>query len=93
MVIGIVQLELAIEWAMSIKDKRRVVKRLKDRLRNRFNVSVAEVGDNELWRSAVIGVAAVGNDAKFLQSVCQKIVNFVEEYGDAELSDYSIEIL
>ena len=46
-----------------------------------------------MWRSAVIGIAIVGNDARYLQGVAQKIVNYVEEYNDAEVEDYSIEII
>ena len=93
MLIGIIQLELSIPWANSLKDKRRAVKGLKEKIGQRFNASVAEVGDNEIWRSSVIGIATVGNDAKFLQSACQKIVNFAEEYGDADVADFSIEII
>ena len=93
MLIGIIQLELSIPWANSLKDKRRAIKGLKEKIGRRFNASVAEVGDNDIWRSAILGVATVGNDAKFLQSVCQKIVNFVEEYDDADLADFSIEVI
>ena len=93
MLVATIQLELSIPWANSLKDKRRAVKSLKDKLGNRFNVSVAEVGDLEIWRSSVIGVAAVANDAQFLQSVAQKIVNFVEEFSEANLEDFAIEII
>ncbi len=93
MLIAAIQIELSIPWAMSLKDKRHAVKGLKEKIRHRFHCSSAEVGDNEVWRSAVIGVAVVGNDAKFLQSVSQKIVNFAEEYPDANVEDFSIEII
>lgn len=93
MLIGAVQLELSIPWAESLKDKRHAIKGLKQRLHQRFNVSAAEVGDADKWRTAIIGVAAVANDAQFLQSVCQKVVNFVEEHGDTVLDDFTIEII
>ncbi len=93
MFIGTVQLEISIPWAMSLKDKRRAIKSLKERMQNRFNASVAEVGDNDVWRSAILGVATVANDVRFLQSVCQKIVNFVEENADTELADFTVEII
>ncbi|MEZ6194402.1 MAG: DUF503 domain-containing protein [Planctomycetota bacterium] len=93
MLIGVVQLELSIPWADCLKDKRRAIKGLKERLHRRFNVSAAEVGDPDIWRTAVLGIAAVANDAQFLQSVCQKVVNFVEENGDTVLDDFSIEII
>ena len=91
--VAILQLELSIPWAMSLKDKRRAVKGLKERLGRRFNISIAEVADNDVWRSAVLGVAAVGNDPRFLQSVCQNIVNYAEECTDTTLEDYQVEIL
>lgn len=93
MLVGIIQLELSIPWAQGLKDKRRAIKGLKERIHRRFNAAAAEVGDNDVWRSAVIGVVTVGNDAKFLQSVCQKIVNFVEENQDARLEDFTIEVI
>lgn len=93
MLIAAIQLELSIPWALSLKDKRRAVKGLKERLHRRYNCATAEVADNDIWRSAVIGIALVGNDARFLQSMAQKIVNYVEEYNDAVLEDYSIEII
>lgn len=93
LVVGIVQVELSIPWADSLKDKRRAVKGLKEKVRNRFNVSVAEVDDNDVWRRAVLGIAAAANDVKFIQSVCQKVVNFIEEYPDTVLDDYTVEII
>ena len=93
MIIGAIQIELAIPWALSIKDKRRAIKGLIQRVQTRFHASCAEVGDNERWRSAVLGVAVVGNDVKHLQSVCQKIVNFIEEHEDTRLEDFAIEII
>lgn len=78
---------------MSLKDKRRAIKGLKERLRRRFNLAVAEVGDNDYWRSCVLGAVTVGNDVRFIQSVCQKVVNFVEESTETTLEDYSVEII
>jgi uncharacterized protein YlxP (DUF503 family) len=93
MFVGVIQLELSIPWAMSLKDKRQVVRSLKDRLRNTFNLAVAEVGENEAWRTAVIGMTTVGNDAKFIRSVCDKIVHWVEENCEATVEDYEVEVL
>ncbi len=93
MLIAAIQIELSIPWAMSLKDKRHAVKGLKEKIRHRFHCSAAEVADNEMWRSAVLGIAVVANDPKFLQSVAQKIINFAEEYPDANVEDFSIEII
>ena len=93
MKVGIVQMEVSIPWANSLKDKRRAIRSLKERISSRYNVSVAEVGDNEVWRSSVLGLATVANDAKFIQGVCQKVVNFVEEDTRTNLEDFTIEII
>lgn len=93
MVIGIIQFELSIPWAESLKDKRSVVKSLKDKIRRKFNVSVAEVGANDEWRTAMIGMATVGNETKFVQSVCDNVVRWVEENCEANVEDYEVEIL
>jgi hypothetical protein len=72
MVVGILRLTLYIHGASSLKDKRQVVRKVVDRLRGRFNVSVAEVGDNDVWQRAVIGIAAIANDHSFVNEVLDK---------------------
>ncbi len=72
MVVGILRLTLYIHGASSLKDKRRVLRKVVDRLRSRFNVSVAEVGDNDVWQRAVVGICAVANDKSFVNEVLDK---------------------
>jgi uncharacterized protein len=72
MVVGVLRLTLYIQGASSLKDKRQVVRKVVDRLRSRFNVAVAEVGDNDVWQRAVIGIAAVANDRSFVNEVLDK---------------------
>src|SRR3954447_3492057 len=72
MVVGILRLTLYIHGAASLKDKRQVLRKVVDRLRSRFNVSVAEVADNDVWQRAVIGIAAVANDRSFVNEVLDK---------------------
>ena len=72
MVVGILRLTLYIHGAASLKDKRQVLRKVVDRLRSRFNVSVAEVGENDVWQRAVIGIAAVANDHSFVNEVLDK---------------------
>ncbi len=91
--IGVCTVELYLPDNGSLKGKRRVVKSLKERLKNRFNVSVAEVGNHDLLQRAAIGVAMIGNDAKQLNSRLDKIVNYIESTGTAVLTDHHIEIL
>ena len=91
--IGILTLHLAIDQADSLKDKRQVVRSLAQRLRNKFNVSVAEVDDLNLWRRAVLGVAVVSNDSRFANQILSKVVDHVEDDFRVVLDDYGIEML
>jgi uncharacterized protein YlxP (DUF503 family) len=72
-VVGVLTLELRIEHAHSLKDKRQVVKSLKDRLRHKFNVSVAEIDDQDLHNSAVIAAAAVSSSRDFAEKVLRAV--------------------
>jgi uncharacterized protein YlxP (DUF503 family) len=72
MVVGILRLTFYISGAASLKDKRQVLRKVVDRLRARFNVSVAEVGDNDVWQRAVVGICAVANDHSFVNEVLDK---------------------
>jgi len=93
MVVGLLQLDLMIRGARSLKEKRRAIKSYKDRIRARFNVSIAEVGDHELYQRAEVAVACVGTDVPFVQSVLQKVTNLVPYVRNLELVDHYIEIL
>ena len=81
MVVGILRFTLQIPAAGSLKAKRHVLRKVVDRIRARFNVSVAEVGDNDLWQTAVVGVSAVGNDRAFVNEVLDKVLASVDEGG------------
>jgi uncharacterized protein YlxP (DUF503 family) len=72
MVVGVLRLTLYIHGASSLKDKRQVLRKVVDRLRSRFNVSVAEVGDNDVWQRAVVGICAVANERAFVNEVLDK---------------------
>lgn len=93
MTIGILQLELRIQQADSLKDKRRVIKSLRDRIANRHNVSIAEVGALDEYRRSFIGIAMVANDKRFVESALSKLVDFIRTNPDAILQDYKIELL
>jgi len=92
MVVGTLNLKLAIFGAYSLKDKRRAVNSLKDRLKSRFNVSVAEVGSLDRWQQAEIGVALVANDGQFVRSVLDKLVEYVRQDTWTSLVDCEREI-
>jgi uncharacterized protein len=91
--IGVLTLHLSIEQADSLKDKRQVIRSLVAHLRNKFNVSVAEVDDLDIWRRAVVGVCVVSNDATFANQVLSQVVNHVENDWRVVLDDYGIEIM
>lgn len=85
MVVGILQFELHIHGAESLKDKRRVISSVRDRLHREFQVSVAEVASQEMLNIAVMGLAAVGNEGGHLGRVLDTITAKLRALGDAEL--------
>ncbi len=91
MVVGVLQLSLLIPDAMSLKDKRRAIKGLKDRLSARHNVSVAEVDELDAHRQSVVAVALVSNSRRFTESCLSKIVDEVRMNRFVNLLDYEIE--
>jgi hypothetical protein len=93
MVAGICRMTLIIHDNHSLKGKRKVLKSIIDKVRNRFNISIAEVGSNDAWQKAEIGLAAIGNDRVFINSVIDKAVNFIEGLEIAEVTDYQIELI
>jgi len=93
LVVGICKLQLEIEDNHSLKGKRSIVRRIKDRIRNRYNVAIAEVDDLDSWDSAVLGFAVVGNDHGDVNSRLDRIMNFVEELDLAPVGMYDYDIL
>lgn len=93
MTVGVLQLELAVPDAMSLKDKRRAIRSLKDRLSNGRNVSVAEVGALDEHRRCVLGVAMVSNDSKYVEGALSRLVDFVRLAPRVSLIDYQIDLL
>ena len=96
MAIGTLRIRLVIRGARSLKDKRSVVKSVKDRVRNKFNASIAEVDALDNCQSAVLGVAVVANDRTYLNSVLSQIANLVSNTSaarSAELAACDMEII
>ncbi len=93
MVIGVCRITLHIDEVFSLKEKRHIIKSIIERLKARFNASIAEVDLNDKWKNAVIGVACVSNEAGHADSMLANIVNFVENDGRVELVDYSTETI
>jgi uncharacterized protein YlxP (DUF503 family) len=88
--VGITRLTLYLPQSHSLKDKRMVLRRIKDRLRQKFNVAVAEVEDNDVWQRAIIGLAVVGNDQRFVGGALDEVIRFVR--GEVEVTNAEREI-
>ena len=92
MVVGVLRLTLVVHGAHSLKEKRHAVRKIVDRVRARYNVSIAEVAENDVWQRAVLGVSAVANDRSFINEVLDKIVRDVETIGVADIVSREMEI-
>jgi uncharacterized protein YlxP (DUF503 family) len=93
MIVGICHLDLIIPENHSLKGKRQVIRRIIDRVKFRFNVSIAEVGDNDLWQRAQLGMTLVGNNRQFVNSSLDRVVNYIESMNIAEIAHSELEIL
>lgn len=92
--IGALKVRLRIHENHSLKGKRMVVKSVTSRVQNKFNVSIAEIEDHDLWQVATLGITCVGNDSRHLNETLSHVMNFIEaNRGDAEILDYEIELL
>jgi uncharacterized protein YlxP (DUF503 family) len=91
---GVLRFTLRLPGSGSLKDKRQVVRSLAQRIRNKYHVSVAEVGDNDLWQIATIGVACVTNTHRHCEEMLDEIVTYVRDSRlDAEVIDVESDII
>ena len=93
MVVGTLTVTLQVPASTSLKEKRQVIRSLTARLRQAFNAAVAEVGDQNLWQSAVLGIVCVSGDARHADEMCQKILRFVDSNADALVLNSRFELL
>jgi uncharacterized protein YlxP (DUF503 family) len=91
MVVGVLKLSLVIPENHSLKGKRGVLKRIEARVSNQFNISVTECGDQDLWQSAILGFGIVGSSQPVVQATLQKVVDFVDAMGLAELGGSQVD--
>jgi uncharacterized protein YlxP (DUF503 family) len=92
MFIGVCTIEMHVPASGSLKTKRQALKSIKDRIRSKFNVSVAEIADNDLWQKASLAIAAVSNDKSHLNQTLDHVLNLVRSVPDITLLDYHIEL-
>ena len=86
-------MDLVLRDNHSLKEKRRVVKSIIGRVKSKFNVSIAEVGNQDLWQSAQIGFCIAGNEKRFVNSSLDKVIYFIEETNSAEIKHAEMEII
>ena len=92
--VGACRVRLRLPENLSLKGKRQIVKSITTRLKSKFNVSMAEVDDNDLWQVATLGISCVSNNKRYTNEVLSKAVDFiVKGRFDVEMLDYEIEIL
>lgn len=93
MLVGLFQFDLMLPQSDSLKAKRLVLKSLKTRLQNKFNVSVAEVDYNEKWQRTLLGIAIVSNEKKFIDKTFNQIFNLIDDNDQSEIIDHQVEII
>jgi uncharacterized protein len=93
MVLGVLTIELFVPGSQSLKDKRQVLHSLKDRLRGKFNVSVAEVDGQDLWQKAVLGIACVANEGVYVNQVLEQALNLIKSLPAVEVIRTHMELL
>ncbi len=87
MVVGVCRISLMLGESSSLKDKRAVLRKIKDRVHHKFNCAIAEVGDQDAWQSAQVGFAVVSNERGFTQSMVQRILAFIDDMAVAKMVD------
>jgi hypothetical protein len=92
MIVGTCLVDLRIPGCRSLKEKRQIVKALKDSIRRKYNISIAELEHQDTWQRALIGIAAISSNARFANQVLSKVVNVIEANGSVQLIDYKLEM-
>lgn len=93
MVIGTLMVTILVPDSGSLKDKRMVVRSITSRVRQTFAVAIAEVGDQDTWQSAVLGVACVSSSSRHADEVCQKVLAYIENDADGVVSASHFELV
>ena len=93
MLVGLFQFELILPASDSLKAKRLVLKSLKTRLQNKFNISVAEVAHNEKWQRTLLGCAIVSNERKMIEQAFNQIFNVIDNEQQVEIVDHQMEVI
>ena len=92
MVVGTLKIEFYLTDNRSLKGKRKVIRSMVDKVKSRFNVSIAEVGSNDMWQKIELGISAVGNDRRHIDSSLSHVLDFIESLYLAQIVNTEIEI-
>jgi uncharacterized protein len=92
-IVGLCRVELFIAGSQSLKDKRQVLLSLKDRLQQKFNLSIAEVEGQDLWQKAVLALACVANDGRYVNQVLEQALNLIRSNPAVEIVQSRVELL
>jgi len=93
MLLGICTINLYFPDSHSLKDKRNIIKSIKLRIRNNFNVSVSETNNYDLWKNTTLGIACIGNKKKYLNDVLNEVIKFIEHQNKLQLINFKIDVL
>lgn len=93
MTIGLLQVELSIHNSHSLKEKRMVLKSLKDRIRKQFNISITETDHQDKWQYATLGIVTISTDIRHTNQVLSQVVEFIETNREVDIIKYNIEML
>ena len=91
--IGCCSIRFYIHGNSSLKEKRRITKSIKDRIKNKFNVSIAEIGDQEVWQNLHLGLVAVGSDQQYLDGLMNQVVSAIDRMNLAEMTDSQMKVI
>ena len=92
--VGVCRVSLRIPGNQGLKGKRRVAQAIMTTVRNKYNVAVAEVADNDRWQTLTLGISCVSNDRRHANEVLSRVVSFIEtSRSDVELLDYDVEMV
>lgn len=91
--LAVLLVSIHIPGALSLKDKRMVLRSLKDKARDKFNVTISELDGHDKWQVATLGFGFIGNDRRHLESCVQNVMSLIESYSEIEVCESSIEFL
>ncbi len=92
MVVGTLKIEFRLHDNRSLKGKRKVVKSIVDKVKSRFNLSIAEIGSNDIWQKIELGISAVGNDRRHIDSSLNRVLSYIDSLYLAPIVDTQMEI-